>query len=68
MPTPHRPQAFDWVAAMAFGLGTLKLPPAVFWAMTPRELQAAMTGVYGPESPPPVSRTELVELMARFPD
>ena len=29
---------------MAAGLGTLRLPPAVFWAMTPKELAAALRG------------------------
>ena len=61
--------AFPWADAMAFGLGTLRLSPAEFWAMTPRELQAAMRGVLGPdpraEAP---TRDELGSLMTRFPD
>ena len=54
---------------MAFGLGVLKLPPAVFWAMTPRELDAALAGHYGRDrlrqAP---SRAELEALMANYPD
>ena len=37
-------EAFPWCAAMRFGLGTLRLSPRDFWAMTPRELAAAMDG------------------------
>jgi uncharacterized phage protein (TIGR02216 family) len=54
---------------MAFGLGTLRLSPAEFWSMTPRELQAAMRGVLGAdpgvEAP---TRGELAALLIRFPD
>lgn len=61
--------AFPWAEAMSFGLGTLRLSPDEFWAMTPRELQAAMRGVLGPEpqkgSP---TREEMNRLLARFPD
>jgi len=52
---------------MAFGLGVLKLPPAVFWAMTPRELEAALAGHHGRRAGAP-SRAELVAMMALFPD
>lgn len=54
---------------MAFGLGVLRLPPAVFWAMTLREVAAAAEGVAGRTGrvgPPP--RTALEGLMAAFPD
>jgi uncharacterized phage protein (TIGR02216 family) len=54
---------------MAAGLGLLRLPPAVFWSMTPRELEAALRGLLGParlDAPPP--RAALAGLMARFPD
>lgn len=33
---------------MALGLGRLKLSPAAFWAMTPRELSAVLRGVFAP--------------------
>jgi len=65
--TPRVP--FNWDAAMAFGLGVLKLAPCDFWAMTPRELDAALAGHYGRgrfrRGP---SRSELDDLMAEYPD
>ena len=54
---------------MAAGLGLLRLPPAHFWSMTPKELEAALRGLLGPahsDAPPP--RAALAQLMARFPD
>jgi uncharacterized phage protein (TIGR02216 family) len=53
---------------MAFGLGVLRLPPAAFWALTLRELEAAIDGVTGgpPDAPP--SRDDFTALMRRFPD
>jgi len=62
-------QPFDWSGAMAFGLGVLKLPPAAFWAMTPRELDAALSGHFGrrrAQAAP--SRDDLAALMAQHPD
>ena len=54
---------------MAFGLGVLRLPGDVFWAMTLRELEAAASGVFGP---PPLwaapARGELAALMKAYPD
>jgi len=64
-----RRDPFDWDAAMAFGLGLLKLPPSTFWAMTPRELDAALAGHFGRariQIPP--SRRDLDAMMAAFPD
>ena len=62
-------EPFNWDAAMAFGFGVLKLPPPVFWAMTPRELDAALAGHYGRNrlrrAP---SRPELDVMMAEYPD
>jgi len=54
---------------MAAGLGLLRLEPRAFWALTPRELDAALRGLFGPErtSSAP-SRGELAALMRRFPD
>ena len=36
---------------MAAGLGLLRLPPAHFWSMTPKELEAALRGLLGPATP-----------------
>lgn len=63
------PVAFPWPRLMAAGLGLLRLPPDVFWAMTPRELMAALEGAGLTAAPGgPLSRSELEGLMARFPD
>jgi uncharacterized phage protein (TIGR02216 family) len=58
---------FPWKEAMRFGLGVLRLPPAAFWAMTPRELGAAWSAVAG-ERARPLDRPGLEQLMERFPD
>lgn len=59
---------FPWEAAMAFGLGTLRLAPREFWAMTPRELAAAHAGVTGRGAGAPLDRGALEKLMANHPD
>jgi uncharacterized phage protein (TIGR02216 family) len=54
---------------MAAGLGLLRLPPAHFWSMTPREIAAALRAlgsVPAPAAPP--SRADLARLAARYPD
>lgn len=54
---------------MAVGLGLLRLSPAHFWSMTPRELVAALDGATGrTRGPGPPSRRDLAVLAARFPD
>jgi uncharacterized phage protein (TIGR02216 family) len=53
---------------MEAGLGTLRLAPSVFWAMTPRELEAAFRGAFGVYAPLAMSREDLAALMAAFPD
>jgi uncharacterized phage protein (TIGR02216 family) len=54
---------------MAAGLGLLRLSPADFWAMTPRELDAALRGLIGPLGDGgPLPRAALARLMARYPD
>jgi uncharacterized phage protein (TIGR02216 family) len=53
---------------MAAGLGVLRLPPAVFWSMTPRELEAALRGLLGPASDTSMPRSALAQLMTRYPD
>ena len=54
---------------MAVGLGVLGLAPAVFWAMSPKELEAALRGRTGsaPNEAPP-SRAAFAALVDRFPD
>lgn len=54
---------------MAAGLGVLRLAPAHFWSMTPRELEAALIALLGPvhaDTPPP--RSALADMMSRSPD
>jgi len=54
---------------MQTGLGILGHGPAVFWAMTPKELAAAITALSGEtEHQAPLSSTGLNKLMERFPD
>jgi uncharacterized phage protein (TIGR02216 family) len=57
---------FPWDEAIGFGLGVLRLSPAAFWAMTPRELALAIAAATGATAP--LQRTELADLMARYPD
>ncbi len=61
------PRQFPWREAIGFGLGVLRLPPAQFWAMTPRELAFAIEAVRGPVRAP-IDRASLEDLMSRFPD
>ena len=54
---------------MEAGLGALRLPPPVFWAMTPRELDAALRGAFGPRvQTAALSRNDLAVLMQAYPD
>jgi len=53
---------------MAAGLGSLRLAPQVFWAMTPRELDAALRGAFGVASSHPMSRADLATMMGAYPD
>ena len=54
---------------MAAGLGLLRLTPAAFWSMTPKELEAALRGLLDPAHlDAPLPRTALAQLMARHPD
>jgi uncharacterized phage protein (TIGR02216 family) len=50
---------------MQLGLGMLRLAPQDFWAMTPRELEAALS--VG-QAPRPMGRPDLERLMQLFPD
>ena len=58
----------DWPALMRLGLGTLRLAPDVFWAMTPSEFQAALEGSGLALSRATPDRAALDDLMASFPD
>lgn len=54
---------------MAIGLGVLSLAPSVFWALTPKELDAMLRGRFGDASAvTALSRGELGDLMQQFPD
>ena len=61
----ERGRLLPWGTLMRLGLGTLRLPPRAFWAMTPRELAASAGLVGRPHAP---TRADLDALMARFPD
>lgn len=52
---------------MAVGLGLLRLSPATFWAMTPREFERAMSVLARQRQTPP-DRSDLTALMRAFPD
>jgi uncharacterized phage protein (TIGR02216 family) len=52
---------------MGVGLGVMRLSPAAFWAMTPKEFAAAARGVV-PQPAAGFGRTHLGELMRKFPD
>ena len=66
---PEPRMTMPWSEVLAFGLGVLRLSPKAFWAMTPRELNAAFYGVTGGQCHPvPMARGELEKLMQRFPD
>ena len=54
---------------MAAGLGLLRLDPRAFWAMTPKEIEAAFRGLLGTSRlDAPLARDELAGLMRRYPD
>ncbi|WP_268926565.1 rcc01693 family protein [Methylobrevis albus] len=61
---PVAAAAFPWDEAMRLGFGVLRLGPAAFWAMTPRELAAAA----GRQRPAGPGRDVLATLMAAYPD
>ena len=59
----------DWAGLMRLGLGVLRLPPEVFWRMTPVEFQRALEGAgVVPVGGSAMRRGELEVLMAKFPD
>lgn len=56
---------FDWPGLMRAGMQGLRLPPDVFWALTPAEL-ALMLGQGGGRAP--MTRAGLVALEQAYPD
>ncbi len=54
---------------MAAGFGLLRLAPAVFWSLTPREFETALRFHTGPRAASTrTTRAALDDLIARFPD
>ncbi|WP_210280751.1 rcc01693 family protein [Rhizobium sp. BK181] len=60
-----RATPFPWARVLHVGLCLLRLPPAIFWTMTPVEFHAVAGGLT-PRSA--VARADLGALMAQFPD
>lgn len=60
-------EPFPWTEAMAIGFGLLRLSSRDFWAMTPRELSAAIEGLTG-RRPAPMDRAAFEALAKRYPD
>lgn len=54
-----------WVPLMRLGLVHLRLSPETFWNLTPAELMLMAGSGVGQEA---LTRAELAELAARFPD
>jgi len=65
---PPKATPFPWDRALAVGFGVLRLAPDHFWRMTPRELAAAMRGLFGEEAAGPPARAVFEELARRYPD
>lgn len=54
---------------MALCLGTLRMRPAEFWLLTPKELEAILRGLFGTANEVrALDRDQLAALMLRFPD
>jgi uncharacterized phage protein (TIGR02216 family) len=53
---------------MQWGLGPLGLAPETFWAMTPKELEAALHWRLAGMAAAPLDRAGLDDLMTRYPD
>lgn len=59
----------SWARNMRLGLGVLRLSPEAFWAMTPREFDAAVRGAFGElDHAGPMTAGALDSLMQKFPD
>ena len=61
-------ERIDWPHLMRLGLGTLRLPPDTFWAMTPVEFLAALQGAGLIPTGGTMDRSVLETLMSAFPD
>ena len=69
--TAKQAEGLAWAELMQLGLGALRLPPDVFWTMTPVEFQRALEGAGILASDGAglwMERATLEGLMARFPD
>ncbi|MEM8749417.1 MAG: phage tail assembly chaperone [Pseudomonadota bacterium] len=65
---PDQPtKAFPWDEMMTFGFGVLKLSSNAFWALSLRELNAALKAHMPGHTDRP-SAAALQALMRRFPD
>ena len=53
---------------MKLGLGLLALSPGAFWAMTPKELAAAIAAISDEHTNQPIERADFDSLLQRFPD
>jgi uncharacterized phage protein (TIGR02216 family) len=62
----NQKQATSWQELMAFAFGVLKLTPDIFWAMTPREFDAAAQPYLPADTG--TQRGALAALMQAFPD
>jgi uncharacterized phage protein (TIGR02216 family) len=56
-----------WEDILALAYGVMRLPPDAFWAMTPREFDAAARP-YLPSASTFTARRDLAALMRAFPD
>ena len=63
-----QPKPFPWQGAMGFAFAVLHLSPEQFWAMTPRELAAAIQFARGGAAGEGADHNALAQLMAAFPD
>ena len=63
-------KAFDWPGMMRLGFGALRLPPEVFWSMSPAEFRCALegAGLLNVGIRIPMDRSRLEALMTSFPD
>jgi uncharacterized phage protein (TIGR02216 family) len=59
-------QPASWQDLMAFAFGVLKIAPDTFWAMTPREFDAAASPFLQANQTP--ERNSLAALMRQYPD
>ena len=60
------PEVFPWDEAMSFAFSVLRLSPAEFWALTPRELALAMHPFLKANAAP--DRAGFDRLFSAFPD